>query len=512
MFLWVLGLPVWPFCHHLRVSRCIRFRVALRDSGEQLPVEVLCTGHPNVYGQGHYRVYLDNQTGDNFLLASADAQGLVTLPADMTLGPHTIRVALHNNDGSELGVETEIWLDVVAPSSPVVQALQPAATTPFAQGTVLQLSVNVNGLNLVPESGINQAGEGHMVIRWKETGTVLYDGAESEPEIQIPADAEAGLHEIEIQLVSNTGSSFPNARASAWVTVWDQPVVSVLSPIDPPELTWGDVLDLELAVEGASLAPLAENPVNIANEVYVSAVLDGTVLLNVGSDSVSLELPEDLDGGEHTLVLEARNNDGTLIEGAGTTVGFVLNAPEVGIVTPDGMTQVYVADSVMDVTLSIGFFDLVPPAPGLLDVFGEGHFLLYLDGATGADFFFEGSADFYTVPLPANLTPGEHTLRAVLVNNTNTAIGVEATQVFQVAEYGLAVVAPAKGSAVKTGLPLVLDLVFENFDLIPVGTAAENLEGEGHVRCCWTIPLSSSVRPVHPRSTWMKAWSWVTIL
>ena len=31
------------------------------------------------------------------------------------------------------------------------------------------------------------------------------------------------------------------------------------------------------------------------------------------------------------------------------------------------------------------------------------------------------------------------------------------------------------------GLPLVLDLVFENFDLIPVGTAAENPEGEGHV-------------------------------
>ena len=227
-------------------------------------------------------------------------------------------------------------------------------------------------------------------------------------------------------------------------------MVSVLSPIDPPELTWGDVLDLELAVGGASLAPLAENPVNIANEVYVSAVLDGTVLLNVGSGLGESGASGGPGRGEHTLVLEARNNDGTLIEGAGTTVGFVLNAPEVGIVTPDGMTQVYVADSVMDVTLSIGFFDLVPPAPGLLDVFGEGHFLLYLDGATGADFFFEGSADFYTVPLPANLTPGEHTLRAVLVNNTNTAIGVEATQVFQVAEYGLAVVAPAKGSAVKT--------------------------------------------------------------
>ena len=437
---------------------------------------------PNVYGQGHYRVYLDNQTGDNFLLASANTQGLVTLPEDMTLGPHTIRVALHNNDGSELGVETEIWLDVVAPTSPVVQALQPAATTPFAQGSVLNLGVNVNGLDLVPESGINQTGEGHMVIRWKETGAVLYDGEDTEPEIQIPADAGVGLQEIEIQLVSNTGSSFPNARASAWVTVWEQHQVSVSSPMEPPELTWGDTLDLVLAVEGGVLTPVGEEEaVNVENELYVSAALNDAILADVGSATVSVLLPEDLDGGTHTLNLQARNNDGTPIEGAVASVEFVLNAPQVGIVSPDGMTQVYVADSVMDVNLAIEFFDLVPPAPGLLDVFGEGHFLLYLDGATGANFFFEGSADFYTVPLPADLSPGEHTLRAVLVDNTNTAIGVETTQTFTVGPHGLAIVSPAVYSSAPIGLPLVLDLVFENFELIPVGTAEENVAGEGHV-------------------------------
>ena len=135
----------------------------------------------------------------------------------------------------------------------------------------------------------------------------------------------------------------------------------------------------------------------------------------------------------------------------------------------------------MDVNLAIDFFDLVPPAPGLLDVFGEGHFLLYLDGATGANFFFEGSADFYTVPLPADLSPGEHTLRAVLVDNTNTAIGVETTQTFTVGPHGLAIVSPAVYSSAPVGLPLVLDLVFENFELVPVGTVAENVAGEGHV-------------------------------
>ena len=52
-------------------------------------------------GSGHYHVYLGDTEG-NPLLVSADASAVVTVPADVTDGTHSLRIQLRNHDHSPL--------------------------------------------------------------------------------------------------------------------------------------------------------------------------------------------------------------------------------------------------------------------------------------------------------------------------------------------------------------------------------------------------------------------------
>lgn len=71
-------------------------------------------GAANQDGTGHYRIYLDSASGENYLAAGADATTKVTIPADISDGSHDLRVVLHNNDKSPLepAVEGSVLLIV----------------------------------------------------------------------------------------------------------------------------------------------------------------------------------------------------------------------------------------------------------------------------------------------------------------------------------------------------------------------------------------------------------------
>jgi hypothetical protein len=69
-------------------------------SGFQLSPDGI--GSANQDGVGHYRVYLDTATGDDYLAVGADLTAKVTIPGDISDGSHDLRVVLHNNDKSPL--------------------------------------------------------------------------------------------------------------------------------------------------------------------------------------------------------------------------------------------------------------------------------------------------------------------------------------------------------------------------------------------------------------------------
>ncbi|GMQ75691.1 MAG: hypothetical protein BMS9Abin01_0946 [Gammaproteobacteria bacterium] len=57
-------------------------------------------GAANQDGVGHYRIYLDNASGDDYLAAGAETTLKVTIPADINDGSHDLWVVLQNNDKS----------------------------------------------------------------------------------------------------------------------------------------------------------------------------------------------------------------------------------------------------------------------------------------------------------------------------------------------------------------------------------------------------------------------------
>jgi len=59
-------------------------------------------GAANQDGVGHYRIYLDDASGDDYIAVGAESTFKVTIPADINDGSHDLRVVLHNNDKSPL--------------------------------------------------------------------------------------------------------------------------------------------------------------------------------------------------------------------------------------------------------------------------------------------------------------------------------------------------------------------------------------------------------------------------
>jgi hypothetical protein len=71
-------------------------------------------GTPNEANVGHYRVYLDDASGDNFLADSGADTVKVKVPDAITDGSHQLRVVLHNNDRSPVtpAAQADVWLIV----------------------------------------------------------------------------------------------------------------------------------------------------------------------------------------------------------------------------------------------------------------------------------------------------------------------------------------------------------------------------------------------------------------
>ena len=59
-------------------------------------------GAANQDGAGHYRVYLDDASGDDYLAVGAETTLKVAIPADINDGSHDLWVVLQNNDKSPL--------------------------------------------------------------------------------------------------------------------------------------------------------------------------------------------------------------------------------------------------------------------------------------------------------------------------------------------------------------------------------------------------------------------------
>lgn len=70
------------------------------------------TAPPNAPGEGHYHVYLDNETGANYLAADFMGTTTVTIPAATAAGAHTLKVQLFENDHMPLAPEVSTVVNI----------------------------------------------------------------------------------------------------------------------------------------------------------------------------------------------------------------------------------------------------------------------------------------------------------------------------------------------------------------------------------------------------------------
>jgi len=76
--------------------------ITLTVSVQGLSLDPGTIGHANQPGVGHYRVYLDGASGDDYLAESGAGTTKVVVPDSVTDGSHELRVVLHNNDRTAL--------------------------------------------------------------------------------------------------------------------------------------------------------------------------------------------------------------------------------------------------------------------------------------------------------------------------------------------------------------------------------------------------------------------------
>lgn len=86
--------------------------ITLTIEVENFTLDGNAIGGANADGVGHYHVYWDGASGDDYLAMGADAAIEVQVPEDATDGSHKVTVSLRNNDHSPLSppVEAEDWV------------------------------------------------------------------------------------------------------------------------------------------------------------------------------------------------------------------------------------------------------------------------------------------------------------------------------------------------------------------------------------------------------------------
>ncbi len=69
-------------------------------------------GQPNEAGHGHFHIYLDGASGGNYLLAGETENVSLTIPANTTPGPHSLKISLGENDHAPVSPAIEQVVDI----------------------------------------------------------------------------------------------------------------------------------------------------------------------------------------------------------------------------------------------------------------------------------------------------------------------------------------------------------------------------------------------------------------
>jgi hypothetical protein len=433
-------------------------------------------GQAAAVGEGHYHLFVDGI----YLSYGADTQVLVS---DLSEGPHTVMVELHQNDHSNLTWPAFDFVRVVVVrGAPKVTILSPAGGDHVDSSSV-DLTFVIANFTLDPSAiGLPPvAGRGHWHL--------FVDGVYRGLGTSLTATATRlmpGTHAIVVELYNNDHTDLIWA-AFDQVTVTvnaGSPSVTILDPTPSTALPLNFTV-LRVAAQNFSVVDKPDQT-PVAGEGHWHIFVDGAFY---GMAYTTSAVVEGLLAGQHTVRVVLVGNNHVFVSPNvvdEVTITVVGKRPEIHIASPVSGTVLY--GDTADLAVTLANFTLAPGAIGQAPVMGEGHYHIFVDGA----YLTFTASTSYTL---TGLSIGSHNVTVVLYNNDHSplAIRVAATTVLQVeGDPHLTISAPANGT-VSSLSTVTLTVAVSNFTLEAVPTTAiANVPGHGHYHI-WVDGIFSSM-------------------
>ena len=441
------------------------FRVTVAVTGIELDVENYAGA--KIPGHGHLHYYLDGSSS----LAATSTSPFVDF-ASLSIGPHSIKAELHNNDhslytdaGHPQGFNATVAVTVAGTSIAILNPVNNAAV-----GTAgFRMEVRVQGFDISASNygGTNVVGQGH--IHYYEGTTLL--GATASTTFDT-GPLTAGAHTIKAELHNNDHSLFTDAthpfgfNASIAVTA-SNPSIAIVSPAANAAVS-NTGFRITVAVAGLVIDPENYGGANIPGHGHVH-FYEGANLLGT---STSTWFDVTLGTGTHTIRAELRNNDHSPLNPAvSAQVTVKVGPPELKVLEPVPASSV--SSLGFRMRFAISNFTLDPQDYGGTAIAGQGHVHVY----QGTTLLATTVSDHVLI---TGLAAGGTTLKVELRNNDHSPLAspVFVTVSVTVASPSIALTAP---TTVTVGQDLRISWTVTGFVLDSAAFGGAPEPGRGHV-------------------------------
>jgi plastocyanin len=275
----------------------------------------------HVPGQGHYRLYWDNDPDDKPLLEDYRGTVSITIPRNATLGKHRVRILFMNNDKTVFKPRTEAWaefqvIDVLPPT------LQVAMTeNHLTSGGKVDLRITVRNFSLraISANPTPRNGQGHYrVYIDNNTGTnFVNQNYRTTTSFNLPTSLKEGRHTLKVVLVTNDKKPLkPSVDYSTEFFVVSSTKTWLTLQVDKLEAKAGERVIAAIRVGNFKLIPYQPGSKHKAGEGFVRVRLNGSTVANTVNPTVAIRIPGSAKVGTQELTVELRQNDGKRVNPA----------------------------------------------------------------------------------------------------------------------------------------------------------------------------------------------------
>jgi len=333
----------------------------------------------NKDGEGHFHLFLDNQT---YIPLATNSYVFTNL----TSGKHTIRITANNNDHTPTGDERILTFNTPDFNINVSTNL-----------TTANVHITPIDFDIVQPTGTLYSNKGHLRLYLDNKNYVqLYNSTYYEF-----TGLVSGKHILKVVLYNNDYSDSGVQKIVEFTTA-DKPFFNGSTLVSGSTVMLNLYPDFKVVLPGN----------NVDGEGHFHLFLDNGSYIMLASTNYTFY---NLTSGQHTIRVTSNYNDHSQ---SGFERAYLLNVPDfTTLVTTDGYSKS------ATIKLMVTNFEIVAPKNTLES--NKGHFHFFLDNGT----YIPIASTTYIFN---NLTSGTHTLRITMNNNDHTYTEIEKTIVFTV--------------------------------------------------------------------------------